>query len=217
MNSISSLMNNSNNNILNQDNSYNLNMNTFSHQGKQLSPNSNMELGVMNLSKESEEKINGKSILMVLPKNQNKYVGHIRKFDNRYTFEYISSNHKVKELFYFSDLGSEENAEQAALLFQKKWCHHNNLITNLYYIINNEYILVNLNNNQQMKVDLDDVDLIEKYNWRLQNNSQYVSTFKMIDSKRVFTPFYKHKFNTNKIHFKNNDNLDYRTHNIILL
>ena len=43
-------------------------------------------------------------MVMVLPKNPKKYVGHIRSFDNRYTFEYISREMKVKELFYHKDI-----------------------------------------------------------------------------------------------------------------
>ncbi len=158
-----------------------------------------------------------KNINMVLPKNIKKYAGHIREFDNRYTFEYISNNLKAKELFYIKDLGGKNNAKEAAILFQKKWCQNNSMITNLYYIVNNEYILVNLNDNYQMKVDLDDIDLIEKYNWRIQNNSQFATTFKTIDKKRTFTPFYKLKFKSNKVHFKNNDKLDYRNENIIII
>ena len=59
------------------------------------------------------------NMIMILPKNTKKYVGHIREYDNRYTFEYLSQDMKVKELFYFEDLGSKENAYNSALLFQK--------------------------------------------------------------------------------------------------
>ena len=158
------------------------------------------------------------NISMILPNNIKKYVGHLREFDNRYIFEYVSREKKIKESFYFSDLGNKENAYNAALLFQRKWCQNNNLITNIYYIINNEYVIVELNNDKKMKIDLEDINLIENYNWRIQNNSIYPSTFQLDESgKRNFVLFYRMKFNTNKIHFKNNDKLDYRNNNIILI
>ncbi len=173
---------------------------------------------IKNTENNSTEIIENKnSVIMVLPNNELKYLGHIREFENRYTFEYISKNLKAKELFYFKDLGSKENAKEAALLFQKKWCQNNNKIINLYYIINNKYVIVDLNNNSQMKVDIDDIPLIESYNWRLQNNSIYVSTFKIIDNQRTFTYFYKMKFKCDKIHFRNNDKFDYRNENIIII
>ena len=175
------------------------------------------------------------SMVMVLPKNQNKYVGHIRSFPNRYTFEYISKDIKVKELFYHRDIGSKENAYEAAFLFQKKWCQNQYLITNLYYIVsfpnksetlqskvvNQQYVIVELNENKKIKVDMEDIPLIEKYNWRIQNNSSYPTTFitdgNKEGKKRNFISFQKMKYDTQKIHFKNADRLDFRKENIILL
>lgn len=157
-------------------------------------------------------------VVIVLPKNIKKYGGHIRHFNNRCCFEYVSRQMRIKEMFYFKDLGSKENAEQASIMFQKKWCQTNNMITNLYYIINNDYVEVELNNNVRMKVDLEDIPLIEEYNWRIQNNSSYPSTFnKDTDSgKRIFTSFQKMKFKKNKVHFKNKDIYDFRSNNIIV-
>lgn len=155
------------------------------------------------------------NMIMILPKNSKKYVGHIREFDNRYTFEYLSQDMKVKELFYFEDLGSKENAYNSALLFQKKWCQNNNMITNIYYVVNNEYILVELNNHQKMKVDLEDIPYIEEYNWRIQNNSPFPSTFQLINGKRTFITFHKMKYQVNRVHYKNNDKFDLRTENVI--
>ncbi len=182
--------------------------------------NENIIMTTSNISKQTNttnitNQLNPSQIVMILPRNINKYAGHIREYDNRFTFEYISNNLKARELFYFKDLGGKDNAREAALLFQKKWCQTNNMITNIYYLVNNEYIIVQLNNNIQMKVDLDDIDLIENNNWRIQNNSYYATTFKIVDNKRTFIPFYKMKFKSNKVHFKNNDKFDYRSENII--
>lgn len=175
------------------------------------------------------------SMVMMLPKNPKKYVGHIRSFPNRYTFEYISKEKKVKELFYHKDIGSKESAYEAAFLFQKKWCQNHQFITNLYYIVsshcqsdtlqnkvvNQQYVIVELNGNEKMKVDLEDIPLIEKYNWRIQNNSSYPSTFLTEENeegkKRSFISFQKMKYDTQKIHFKNADRFDFRKENIILL
>lgn len=161
------------------------------------------------------------SMVMMLPKNPKKYVGHIRSFPNRYTFEYISKETKVKELFYHKDIGSKESAYEAAFLFQKKWCQNHQLITNIYYIVNQQYIMIELNENQKMKVDLEDIPLIEKYNWRIQNNSSYPTTFLIEENenskKRNFISFQKMKYDTQKIHFKNADRLDFRKENIIIL
>lgn len=161
------------------------------------------------------------SMVMVLPKNPKKYVGHIRSFPNRYTFEYISKDTKVKELFYHRDIGSKESAYEAAFLFQKKWCQNHHLITNLYYIVNQQYVVVELNENEKMKVDVEDIPLIEKYNWRIQNNSSYPTTFLTEENEKVkkrnFISFQKMKYDTQKIHFKNADRLDFRKENIILL
>ncbi len=158
------------------------------------------------------------NIKMVLPTNTKKYLGHIREYENRYVFEYKSSDINIKELFYFRDLGSKENAYQATLLFQKKWCQNHKFITNLYYIVENKYVLVRLNDpTLMMKVDIEDIPLIENHNWRIQNNSPYATTFKTIDNKRKFITFYKLKFDSDKVHFRNNDKLDYRNENIILI
>ena len=153
---------------------------------------------------------------MVFPKNLKKYVGHIRSFPNRYTFEYISKDTKIKELFYHKDIGSKENALEAALLFQRKWCQNHHLITNLYYTVNQQYLLVELNENKKMKVDMEDVEMIENYNWRIQNNSSYPTTFSIEEGKRTFISFQKMKYHTQKIHFKNGDRFDFRKENIIL-
>lgn len=158
------------------------------------------------------------NVMMMLPKNMKKYVGHIREYENRYTFEYVSKDLKVKELFYFDDLGSKENAYQSALLFQKKWCQNHQFVTNVYYIINNEYVCVELNMNHKMKVDLEDIPYIENYNWRLQNNIAYPTTFQYDENKkRIFITFQKMKYNASKVHFKNNDRMDFRRENIIVM
>jgi hypothetical protein len=170
----------------------------------------------METSQDSEEQK-----IMILPKNPKKYVGHIRSFQNRYTFEYISKDTKIKELFYHKDIGSKESAFEAASLFQKKWCQNHHFITNLYYIVNQEYLLVELNHHQHMKVDFEDRSFIENYNWRIQNHSSYPTTFiyeeKDGEKKRTFISFQQMKYHTQKIHFKNSNRLDFRKSNIILL
>jgi hypothetical protein len=80
----------------------------------------------------------------------------------------------------------------------------------------NEYILVELNENKKMKVDMEDIPFIEEHNWRIQNNFSYPTTFHSENKKREFISFSKMKYGTNKIHFKNNDKLDFRRENIIL-
>ena len=88
-------------------------------------------------------------------------------------------------------------------------------------IVDDKNKLVELNNNQHMKVDLEDRSLIENYNWRIQNHSSYPTTFvyeeKEGEKKRTFISFQQMKYNTQKIHFKNSDRLDFRKSNIILL
>jgi len=157
------------------------------------------------------------NIVMILPTNLKKYVGHIREYEHRYVFEYILNKEvKVKESFYARDLGSKESAYHAVVLFQKKWCQNHNYVTNIYYNMKNEYILVELNENKKMKVDMEDIPYIEEHNWRIQNNFSYPTTFHSENKKREFISFSKMKYGTNKIHFKNNDKLDFRRENIIL-
>ena len=89
------------------------------------------------------------------------------------------------------------------------------MITNVYYVVNNEYILVELNNDKKMKVDLEDIPYIEEYNWRIQNNSPFPSTFQLMEGKRTFITFHRMKYQVNRVHFKNNDKLDLRSDNVI--
>ncbi len=172
----------------------------------------------MEIETNTDEMKKDKMVVM-LPQNPKKYVGHIRSFQNRYNFEYISKDMKIKELFYHKDIGSKELAYEATLLFQKKWCLNHHLITNLYYYVNEEYLLVELNHQQKMKVDLEDKPIIEKYNWRMQNHFPYPTTFIMNpdDKKKTFISFQKMKYDTQKIHFKNGDRFDFRKDNVVIL
>jgi len=157
------------------------------------------------------------SISVVLPKNQNKYVGMIRVFDNRCIYLYQSKTYRLKEVFWYDKLGGREESYDAALHFQKKFCQNHGLVTNLYYIINQEFVIVELNQNKKMIVDLEDIPFIEKYNWRIQNNIYHPTTFQMIHGKRCFITFYFMKYQSKKIKFKNKNIFDYRRSNVILM
>jgi len=157
------------------------------------------------------------TVSVVLPKNQNKYAGMIRSYDNRCVYEYQTKTYRLKEVFWYDKLGGKEESYNAALHFQKKFCQNHGLVTNLYYIINHEFIIVELNQNKKMIVDLEDVPLIEKYNWRIQNNIYHPTTFQQIEGKRYFITFYFMKYHCKKIRFKNKHTLDYRRSNVILM
>lgn len=157
------------------------------------------------------------TVSVVLPKNQNKYAGMIRSYDNRCIYEYQTKTYRLKEVFWYDKLGGKEESYNAALHFQKKFCQNHGLVTNLYYIINHEFIVVELNHNKKMIVDLEDIPLIEKYNWRIQNNIYHPTTFQQIEGKRYFITFYFMKYQSKKIKFKNKHIFDYRRNNVIFI
>ena len=115
--------------------------------------------------------------MVVYSKNPKKYKGSLIKQKNKFLF-CVTQNKKrniIKE-FLISDYESIDKLKEEATKFKIQWGIDNNHTINSYTIVDDNYIKVNINNDKSFLADVNDLEIIEKYIWKLQNGSCYVTT-----------------------------------------
>lgn len=144
---------------------------------------------------------------LIYPDNLRKYVGVVKqnldKFYYTYTYQNKELNISEKKKFPYFDEASRILAYQSSYQYKIDYSIQNNLVLNLYSIEadenGNEYFKVNLNvPNQYLLVNIKDKSLIENFDWRIQNNSTYATTY-MNDEEY-------NNFNSYLISIKNSSN-----------
>ncbi len=122
----------------------------------------------------------------IYPEHIRKYVGVIKqnldKCHYSFTYQNKELNSMIKKKFPYFDEPSRILAYNSALQYKMDYSIQNNLVLNLYSIeideSGNEYYKVNLNvSNQFLLVNIKDKSLIENFDWRIQNNSTYATTY----------------------------------------
>jgi hypothetical protein len=123
---------------------------------------------------------------LIYPEHIRKYVGVIKQnLDKAYysfTYQNKELNIIIKKKFPYFDESSRLLAYDSALKYKFDYSIQNNLVLNLYSIevdpSGNTYYKVNLNvPNQFLFVNIKDKSLIENFDWRIQNNSTYATTY----------------------------------------
>jgi len=123
---------------------------------------------------------------LIYPEHIRKYVGVIKqnldKCHYSFTYQNKELNSMIKKKFPYFDEPSRILAYNSALQYKMDYSIQNNLVLNLYSIeadeSGNEYYKVNLNiPNKYLLVNMKDKSLIENFDWRIQNNSTYATTY----------------------------------------
>ena len=232
------IINNLNNNNINNNNINNNNINNNNNLNNNIKNKNNYK----NKNNKKLYKIDGLEI--IYPKNINKYSGHIIKSSNKYKYKIKNKNKKNKYFEKTFEFDKKNNklaikAYNDVIKYKKEYSIKNNFIVNSYYKKDNYYI-VNLTNNKKMLVDLEDLCLVEKYIWRIQNSNKLPTTkikisdniddikdyllsknknysfFKIVSGKFISFIRLKYGILARNITFKNNDRFDYRSSNILI-
>lgn len=139
---------------------------------------------------------------LIYPDNIRKYIGVIKQNLDKcyYTYSYQNKELNIvgKKKFPYFDEPSRILAYNSALKYKIDYSTQNNLVLNLYSIEINEngqeYLKVNLNvPNQYLIVNKKDSSLIENFDWRIQNNSTYATTYMNENDYQKFYSYLKDK------------------------
>ena len=153
---------------------------------------------------------------LIYPQHIRKYVGVIKQNIDKcyytYTYQNKELNSAEKKKFPYFDESSRILAFNSALKYKIDYSTQNNLVFNLYSIEINEngeeYLKVHLNvPNQYLLVNKKDIALIENFDWRIQNNSTYATTYMNEHDYQKFYSYLKDKLD--------NPNVTYIYENII--
>lgn len=158
--------------------------------------------------------------MVIYSKNPIKYNGSLIKQKKRYIFCVTEDKkRKVVKEFIISNYESIDKLKEEANKFKIQWGIDNNKTANSYTIIENSHLVVNVNNNKSFLADLSDLEIVEKYIWKIQNGSCYITALlpknERKDAKmREYSPFHKVKLGTELINHINNNKLDNRSSNL---
>lgn len=148
------------------------------------------------------------------PDNIEKYSGTILEKDNFYQYLNKCNNNLIYENFYYKKYKTKNDCYDDALKYMKDYCKKKDMVLNKY-IKKNNYLIVYLNiQDKFLLVDLEFEELINKYNWRLQNRITYPITK---DSSGNFIPFHELAFHHKHVIHKNGNKLDNRYSNVELV
>ena len=126
---------------------------------------------------------------MMYPESLKKYAGivkqNIDKHYYSYTYQSKESGLTIKKKFPYHDDASCQLAYKQALQFKIDYSIQNHLVYNGYTMIpgtenegTGDYARVTLNvPGKFLLVDMKDIPLIERFDWRIQNNSKYATCY----------------------------------------
>lgn len=126
---------------------------------------------------------------MIYPESLKKYAGVIKQNIDKhyysYTYQSKDSGLTIKKKFPYHDDASCQLAYKQALQFKIDYSIQNHLVYNGYTLFSGndgegsgEYARVTLNvPGKFLLVDIKDIPLIERFDWRIQNNSKYATCY----------------------------------------
>ena len=126
---------------------------------------------------------------IIYPESLKKYAGVIKQNIDKhyysYTYQSKESGLTIKKKFPYHDDLSCQLAYKQALEFKINYSIQNHLVYNGYTLVSGndgngtgEYARVTLNvPGKFLFVDIKDIPLIERFDWRIQNNSKYATCY----------------------------------------
>lgn len=144
---------------------------------------------------------------IIYPDKLTKYNGGITEKDKYYQYLNKTNNNTYYKNFYFKKYKNKENALKAAEKYMKQYCINNKQVLNKYIKKTPNCFIVYLNRDDYMIVCKEQLDLVNNFNWRLQNKITYATNEDLI-------PFHELAFNSKYIIHKNGNKLDNRPENI---
>jgi hypothetical protein len=122
---------------------------------------------------------------MIYPESLKKYAGVIKQNIDKhyysYTYQSKESGMTIKKKFPYHDDASCQLAYKQALQFKIDYSIQNHLVYNGYTLFSDDsgqYARVTLNvPGKFLLVDIKDIPLIERFDWRIQNNSKYATCY----------------------------------------
>lgn len=167
--------------------------------------------------------------MIIYPDNSSKYFGSILKLKKKVQYIIFKNKKKyiIKELYY-KDYNKDSDAIDEINTFRKTWSIDNNKVLNVIENIENKYLKVSIGEDNYLLADIQDKEIIEKYNWRIHNGGCYVTRLvpikDRVSSKREYITFHedilKNKDSNEKnanyknVNHKNNNKLDNRRENL---
>ncbi len=129
----------------------------------------------------------GSATGLIYPESLKKYAGTVKQNIDKhyysYTYQSKDAALTIKKKFPYHDDPSCQMAYKQALQFKVDYSIQNHLVYNAYTIISgeepgSEYARVTLNVPEKyLLVDIKDIPLIERFDWRIQNNSKYATCY----------------------------------------
>ena len=174
---------------------------------------------------------------IIYSKNPKKYGGSIFIHKDSIMYRSLYKGEYKSRFYPFSDEESKKKALEDAFNYKVESSIKNNLIINQYEEIKDGY-KVYLNCDKFMYVDKEDIDLIEDFIWRIQNNKKVPTTIirdksiinnykkyllklnpirnfdTILNRKNKFIKFVSLKYGYSNIIYKNDNILDYRKKNL---
>jgi hypothetical protein len=124
---------------------------------------------------------------LIYPESLKKYAGTVKQNIDKhyysYTYQSKDAALTIKKKFPYHDDASCQMAYKQVLQFKVDYSIQNHLVYNAYTIVSgedggSEYARVTLNVPEKyLLVDIKDIPLIERFDWRIQNNSKYATCY----------------------------------------
>ena len=151
------------------------------------------------------------------PNNINKYIGRIIKRKKKYIFQVKNKKYNFSKDFLIENYENLEELYNEVVKFKREWNIKNDTIINKY-MKRDGYLLVDLGKDKYMKVEEKHLDIVDKYNWKIQNRIEYPTAYYV--SKLGFGNYFSFQelaYDTKYIFQKNGDKLDYSEDNVEII
>jgi hypothetical protein len=151
------------------------------------------------------------------PNNINKYIGRIIKRRKKYIFRVKNKKYNFSKDFFVENYENLEELYDDVVKFKRKWNIENDTIINKY-MKRDGYLLVDLGKDEYMKVEEKHLDIVDKYNWKLQNRMEHPTAYYVSElGFGNYFLFQELAYDTKYIFQKNGDKLDYSEDNVEII
>ena len=152
------------------------------------------------------------------PDNIKKYIGKIIKRGKKCVFQVRNKKYDFMKEFFHRDYPSKEEAYADAIKCKRKWNIEHDTVVNKY-MKGDKCLLVHLNKDEEyMKIEPGHLDIVDKYNWRIQNRIEHPSTCMCDDTgRKKYVTFPELAYGSKHIYQLNGDKMDFTKGNVHII